>query len=159
MQSLDPVSNSIAVSADQRHQERIALMQLVFAHTFLDEDQQFVEMDSNDAKYASFLSAMKADLPAIDQEIAQYAPERPLAEINKVDLAIMRLIIFESRHHNTPKKVLIDEAVEIAKEFGTESSPKFVNGVLGKVLFIEELAPQETDGATENEKKDSHEPS
>jgi N utilization substance protein B len=50
----------------------------------------------------------------------------------------MRLIIFESQTEKTPKKVLVDEAVELAKEYGSETSAKFVNGVLGKILFKEE---------------------
>ena len=75
------------------------------------------------------------ELPDIDRELAIYASERPLTDINKVDLAILRLIVFEGRTHDTPKKVLVDEAIELAKEFGTENSPKFINGVLGKILF------------------------
>jgi N utilization substance protein B len=54
-----------------------------------------------------------------------------------VDLAILRLIVWEAHHKNTPKKVLIDEAVELAKEFGSDSSPRFVNGVLGQLLMQE----------------------
>jgi N utilization substance protein B len=73
----------------------------------------------------------------IDAQLAAHAPERPLSEINQVDLAIMRLIVHEAQAGKTPKKVLIDEAIELAKEFGTDSSPKFVNGVLGKVLGLE----------------------
>ena len=70
----------------------------------------------------------------LDNEIQIVAPERPLTDINKVDLAVLRLIVFEWKTSHTPKKVLIDEGVELAKEFGTDSSPKFVNGVLAKLL-------------------------
>ena len=84
------------------------------------------------------LKKIQKAAPKIDAEITKHAPERPLAEINKVDLAIMRLIIFESQAEKTPKKVLVDEAVELAKEYGSETSAKFVNGVLGKILFKEE---------------------
>jgi N utilization substance protein B len=43
--------------------------------------------------------------------------------------------MFESLQEKTPKKVLINEAIELAKEYGTESSPKFINGVLGKLVM------------------------
>ena len=46
---------------------------------------------------------------------------------------MLRLAIFELENTKTPPKVIIDEAVEIAKEFGSESSPSFVNGVLGTI--------------------------
>lgn len=87
--------------------------------------------------YLEEARAILAQSSEIDALLAAHAPERPLAEINQVDLAIMRLVVAESQTGVTPKKVLIDEAVELAKEFGTDSSPKFVNGVLGKVLGLE----------------------
>lgn len=122
---------------DGRHERRVFLMQLLFAHTFEEADQQYLDPELIDTEQAKLLEEIKLAVPAIDQEIALHAPERPLSEVNRVDLAIMRLIIFESQHEETPKKVLIDEAVELAKEFGSETSAKFVNGVLGKILFKE----------------------
>ncbi len=118
-----------AVSDDPRHQRRIALMQALFAYTFT---QSF---DQVDPELITEIQDIVADLPEIDVQLQAVAPERPLEDINKVDLAILRLIMFESRYKKTPKKVLLDEAVELAKEFGTESSSGFVNGVLGKLLI------------------------
>ncbi len=126
------LDETLLASTDPRHAKRAALMQALFAHTFELADQQMVE----DEALLAEIQAILADLPKIDAQIAEYAPERPLVEINKVDLAILRLIIFESLAQKTPTKVLINEAVELAKEFGTDSSPKFVNGVLGKLLLI-----------------------
>ena len=55
-----------------------------------------------------------------------------MEKINKTDLAILRLAIYEIHYDkDVPAKVAIDEAVELAKEFGAEKSPGFVNGVLG----------------------------
>ncbi len=72
---------------------------------------------------------------SIDREIAESAPEWPLERINKIDLAILRLAIYELLVQKTePPKVIIDEAVELAKEFGSENSASFVNGVLGNIL-------------------------
>lgn len=123
------------VKHDERHERRAFLMQLLFAHTFDKDGQQYLDDEVATQEDKDLLEQIKAALPEIDGEIALHAPERPLDEINRVDLAIMRLIIFESQSEKTPKKVLVDEAVELAKEFGSETSAKFVNGVLGKILF------------------------
>ncbi len=67
----------------------------------------------------------------IDEQIQACAPDWPLAQINRVDLAILRLALYELKTNDTPYKVVIDEAVELAKEYGSDSSAKFINGVLG----------------------------
>jgi len=119
--------------ADPRHEKRAQLMQTIFALMFSGEEGQELE----ELFFLEEAREIIASSAEIDTQITQHAPERPLTEINQVDLAIMRQIIFEATHKNTPKKVLINEAVELAKEYGSESSPKFVNGVLGKVLMEE----------------------
>lgn len=71
----------------------------------------------------------------IDEIIEKCASEWPISKINKIDLAILRLAIYELAFPTkTPPKVIIDEAVELAKEFGSENSPAFINGVLGTVI-------------------------
>lgn len=70
----------------------------------------------------------------IDKKIETAAPEFSIDKINKVDLAILRLAVYELLIEKTqPVKVIIDEAVELAKEYGGESSPSFVNGALGNL--------------------------
>ena len=77
---------------------------------------------------------VKTHVDAIDKIIEESAPEWPLDKISKVDLVILRIAIFEIVYgKKTPTKVAIDEAVELAKEFGNDTSHKFVNGVLGTV--------------------------
>ncbi len=72
---------------------------------------------------------------AIDPIISTYAPSWPISQIASVDRNILRLAIFEiMMGGETPPKVAINEAVELAKIFGSDSSPKFVNGVLGSVM-------------------------
>lgn len=101
-------------SQDPRHQRRIDRMQQLFADSF----QEHTKPDSS-----------------IDQAIQAAAPEWPIDKIAKIDLAILRLAIHElTVEKKEPAKVIIDEAVELAKAFGNESSPKFVNGVLGTIL-------------------------
>jgi len=71
----------------------------------------------------------------IDKLIAKSAPEFPIDKVNKIDLAILRLAVFELKIEQTqPPKVIIDEAVELAKEYGGETSPSFINGALGKLI-------------------------
>ena len=74
-------------------------------------------------------------LTPLDQSIAQYAPEWPLDQIAAIDRNILRMACWEfaSQSGNTPVKVAINEAVELAKLFGSESAPRFVNGVLGSL--------------------------
>ena len=71
----------------------------------------------------------------IDATITKYAPAWPLPQITIVDRNILRIGVFELKHTDTvPSKVAINEAIELAKTFGGESSGKFVNGVLGAIF-------------------------
>jgi len=73
----------------------------------------------------------------IDQNIRHFAPAWPIEQIPVIDRNILRLAIFELLFDNkAPVKVAINEAVELAKKFGSDSSPKFVNGVLGSVSAL-----------------------
>ena len=70
----------------------------------------------------------------IDQSIRRYAPAWPVEQIPTVDRNILRLAIFEILFDKkVPVKVAINEAVELAKRFGGDNSPRFINGVLGSV--------------------------
>ena len=72
----------------------------------------------------------------LDSLIGRYAPEWPVDKLAIVDRNVLRLSIFElsSPDADAPPKVVINEAVELAKTFGSDSSPRFVNGVLGTAL-------------------------
>ena len=75
-------------------------------------------------------------LPKIDKILEKAAPEWPIEQITAVDRAVLRLGLYEllfGEHDEVPPKVAINEAIELAKSFGGESSGKFVNGVLGTV--------------------------
>lgn len=98
-------------------------MQVLFAHSFQ-------ELGTHEA-----IKKILPHLTNIDKAIATAAPEWPTDKIAKIDLAILRLAAFELIIEKTePPKVIIDEAIELAKAFGNENSPKFVNGVLGTIL-------------------------
>jgi len=73
----------------------------------------------------------------IDEHIKRFAPAFPLEQMAAVDKNILRLAIFEILLDNkVPLKVAINEAVELAKTFGSDNSPRFVNGVLGAVSAL-----------------------
>ncbi len=74
-------------------------------------------------------------LPEIDSIIQDAAPEWPVEQLAVIDRNILRLAIYEMIYDDeTPPKVVINEAVELAKRYGSKSSRRFVNGVLGTVL-------------------------
>ena len=89
-----------------------------------------------DEKMADFFSQITMGVwpivEALDQFIAEHAPEWPLDQVATVDRNIMRIALWEfTVSENTPIKVAINEAVELAKRFGSDSSARFINGVLG----------------------------
>jgi N utilization substance protein B len=89
------------------------------------DDQGFIE---------HLVSGVGKHIQEIDAQITKFAPEWPLDQITIVDRNVLRLGIFELRYDEAiPAKVAINEAIELAKAFGGESSGKFVNGVLGAV--------------------------
>jgi N utilization substance protein B len=93
------------------------------------------ETPAGPAAYARRLvGGVRANQPAIDALIVDAAPAWPLEQMSRVDKSILRLAIFEMLYlPGIPSKVAINEAVELAKTFGHESAPKFVNGVLGSI--------------------------
>lgn len=109
-------------STDPRHKNRILKVQALYSYSFQTKSPKNI---------APIISA----LPSLDSLISTAAPEWPLDNINRIDLAILRVATFELLHdHELPPKVAIDEAVEIAKTYGSDHSPAFVNGVLGNIL-------------------------
>src|SRR5574342_1356917 len=103
-------------SQDPRHKKRQHLVQELFS---LDFHEQHV------SKQAEMILKHKEKL---DGKIKQAAPDFPVEKINKTDLAILRLATHELLiEKKEPKNVIIDEAIELAKEFGNDKSPSFVN--------------------------------
>ena len=71
----------------------------------------------------------------LDTSIAKYAPEWPFDQIAAIDRNILRMACWEfAVSQDTPVKVAINEAVEIAKQYGSDSAPRFINGVLGSLV-------------------------
>jgi transcription antitermination protein NusB len=128
-----------------RHLSRTIAMQTLFAWDFngrnknLDEiiNENFFNFapEFDDGGFAKELvSHVFANLEKIDAYISKYAPEWPINQITVVDRNVLRLGIYELVFsEKIPPKVAINEAIEIAKNFGGESSGKFINGVLGSI--------------------------
>jgi N utilization substance protein B len=115
-------------SKDPRHIERAKTMQELFSLEFGKENLA-------EREFSASSQAVIENIKKIDQLIEEAATSWPVDKINKVDLAVLRLGIYELFYsRKTPTKVVVDEAVELAKEYGSESSGSFVNGVLGKLI-------------------------
>ncbi len=90
-------------------------------------------MENAGVDFATFLVYGVVEHQAeMDKLIAQYAPEWPLDQMAVIDRNILRIAIFEFLiNGSTPVKVAINEAVELAKTYASDSAPRFINGVLG----------------------------
>lgn len=92
------------------------------------------------AKYAEELvKGVLQHLPRIDDLIQRAAPAWPFAQMAAIDRNIIRIALYEAlfRPERVPFKVAVNEAVELAKQFGSESSGRFVNGVVGRIVTQE----------------------
>mgnify|MGYP001051671137 CR=1 FL=1 len=91
--------------------------------------------DSTRAYVTDLINGILAQYRKIDRIIRHFAPEFPLSQVALVDRNILRIAIYElGFDQRAPERVVIDEAVELAKLYGSEGTPRFVNGVLGAVV-------------------------
>jgi transcription antitermination protein NusB len=109
-------------STDPRHLRRREAVKVLFAETFTPQPNP-----------SELVQKIYKQTKKIDKLIKDSAPQWPVDKLNKIDLAILRLAVYELENEDTPPKVVIDEAVELAKEYGSESSSSFINGVLGTI--------------------------
>ncbi len=132
-----------------RHRARIAALQALFeidctAHHPLVVVERRLDEAALPEPGVEFVQELvkgvQANRETLDKLIGHYAPEWPVDQIAIVDRNILRMAIYEIMHRDdTPTKVAINEAVELAKEFGSDSSGRFVNGVLGSLVAQEPL--------------------
>lgn len=150
--------------ASNRHLGRIVALQTLYERDLRREagDDTFdlaEVIDRNIARYASMLD----DVPfvkalidgvavwetALNEELSPLAPEWPIDKIARMDRLMLQIGLFELRHSkDVPPKVVINEAIELAKAFGAENSSKFINGVLGTALKNIEAEKSEQSPAT-----------
>ena len=98
---------------------------------FFAEKEEPVE-EADKAFILSEVEGVHEHMAEIDGLIEQSAKGWDLSRMNKVDLAILRLAVYEMKYGETPIGVAINEAVELAKKFSSDEAPAFINGVLGK---------------------------
>jgi transcription antitermination protein NusB len=156
--------------ASNRHLGRIIVLQTLYEQDFrkasdditfdLDEvlnrniDRYHKMVDDQD-----FIKRLVKGVNSKEQELNEtlgpIAPDWPIDQIARMDRIVLHIGIYELMYeHDTPPKVIINEAVELAKSFGGDNSSKFINGVLGTVLRgIEEKKP-----ATKKEVKTKPQP-
>jgi transcription antitermination protein NusB len=100
-------------------------------------EERLVETPLDDKLYDFVRQIVLGVLPLAEQLdgfIAQHAPEWPLDQVATIDRNILRIALWEiAVSDQTPIKVAINEAVELAKMYGSDSTPRFVNGVLGSL--------------------------
>ncbi|MBE9512736.1 MAG: transcription antitermination factor NusB [Chloroflexi bacterium] len=110
------------------HEAELAVSRLLASEGLAEESSAFAR---------ELVSGVIHSKEEIDQNIRHFAPAWPIEQIPTVDRNILRLAIFEILlDKKVPVKVAINEAVELAKRFGSDSSPRFVNGVLGSVSAL-----------------------
>lgn len=112
---------------DRRHEIRVSIVQKLYSLKFAPANSS----DSTDVKIRSILKVTEE----INKLIVDAAPKFPLEKISRVDLSILQLAIYEMIYEKkTPPKVIINEAIELAHELGSEKTPGFINAVLGKIF-------------------------
>ena len=149
--------------ASNRHLGRIISLQSLYEYEFrLKAGDATADIDTIVAKniepYAKHLGdtefvyelskGIVDNMKKLDEELRPLAPEWPIDTIAAIDRNVLRIGLFELESRNVPPKVAINEAVELAKAFGSDNSSKFINGVLGTAF--KELGLGETE-----EKKDA----
>ena len=134
--------------ASNRHLGRIVTLQTLYEYEFrtqsgdtnasvdeiLSRNLERYETAIDDTTFVtSLVNGVLKEQANIDEKIQPIAPDWPIEQIARVDRAILRIGVYELLHQAdiVPPKVAINEAVELAKAFGSDNSSKFVNGVLG----------------------------
>ena len=136
--------------ASNRHLGRIVALQTLYEYEFrLGSEDPSVDLNEilsrNLERYESaiddtgfvkdLVEGVVANLKDLDEKIQPIAPEWPIDQIARIDRAVLRLGVYELLYRGdaVPPKVAINEAVELAKAFGSDNSSKFINGVLGTI--------------------------
>ena len=127
-----------------RRQARVTALQVLFEIDSVSHDPEMVlqrrlkekSLPPSGSEFAgNLVSGVLEHKTHLDELIQKHAPEWPVEQIAIIDRNILRIAIFEiAIDRGTPLKVAINEAIELAKLFGSDSSPRFINGVLGGLV-------------------------
>jgi len=124
-----------------RHQVRQAVVSLLYARDINGENDEFKDEFLESKKIRNkqkifteeLINGILSNLNTLDDALNEHLNEYKMNEIGEVERAILRLGAYEIKFSDIDKAVAINEAIELAKEMGSDTSPKFVNGVLDKV--------------------------
>ncbi|MEC9307978.1 MAG: transcription antitermination factor NusB [Chloroflexota bacterium] len=128
---------------DPRREARVTALQCLFAQDLLEQSQDPLEwlatendIDEHCKEFArTLIDGVRSQIQYFDEKIYDYAPIWPTNQLPAVDRNILRLALFEILvHKKAPIKSVVNEAVELSKTFGSETSARFTNGVLGSVV-------------------------
>ena len=127
-----------------RHLSRTIAMQSLYEWDFRRKEHPWeiakrivvnVEPDADKDFIQDLLSGCVDNIDTLDAMIGEAAPEWPIDQISVIDKTILRLALYELlKREDVPPKVAINEAVELGKLYGSDSTPRFVNGVLGSLV-------------------------
>lgn len=149
-------------NTDPRHVARILAVQYLFSQKKEDNEGfltfevesllQILEEEKYDKSlYEKLVEGVEENVESLDNIIKEKAPEWPIDQINPVNLAILRLALWEGFISKmTPPKVVINEAIEMAKQLSSEPDGAFINGVLGNI-YNQTKEIEETQEETKNE--------
>ncbi len=148
--------------ASNRHLGRIVALQALYEYEFRQEIPSEVDLDDitdrnlerykkdiDDTSFVkSLVTGVVEHISELDGKIQPIAPDWPLEQVARIDRNILRIGMYELlyRSEDVPARVAINEAVELAKSFGSDNSSKFINGVLGTAYRT--LVGEESDGDT-----------
>ena len=157
--------------ASNRHLGRIIALQTLYEEDFRKDagDNNFNLEDvlsRNIGRYAEMVDdtefirklvqGVSKNAKRLDEELQPVAPEWPINQIARIDKIVLRIGLYELEDEgDVPPKVVINEAVELAKAFGSENSSKFINGVLGTLLKQQTKTPKTKKKAAPKKKKAS----
>jgi N utilization substance protein B len=129
-----------------RHDARVLALQVLYEADIsghpagevlgrhLRETEQSGEASELRGYAQQLVSGIMKRLPELDHAIGKLAPDFPVEQLAAIDRNILRIALFEMQGGDVPVKVAINEAVDMAKEFGSDTSPRFINGVLGAAI-------------------------
>ena len=118
-----------------RHEMRECIFCLMFQNDFYGTDEFEEQMSNFLANVREKVERLIALMPDIDEKISANAKGWKIERIAKAELAILRLAVYEALYEESvPVGVAVNEAVELAKEYGGENGAAFVNGILGKIV-------------------------
>ncbi|AJC84349.1 transcription antitermination factor NusB [Campylobacter peloridis] len=124
-----------------RHQVRQSVVSLLYAKELNNDNDKFIEEFLDEKKIRNeqrkftldLYNGINEKLSLIDKRINEYLKEYKLEEVASIEKAILRLGAYEILFTQTQKAIIINEAIELAKEMAGDNAPKFINGVLDKI--------------------------